>query len=72
MHCWTATEAKLQEALKKTKWDMFKTCADDVVDVADLVMCYIGKLIDNIVPKVTVKMNSNQKPYVDRSVHTAL
>lgn len=53
MHCWTATEAKLQEALKKTKWDMFKTCGDDVVDVADVVMCYVGKLIDNFVPKVT-------------------
>lgn len=55
------SEATLQDALSDTGWDMFM----------DSVMGSIEKLVDNIVPKATIRTFLNQKPQCSRTHHRA-
>ncbi|KAK7886937.1 hypothetical protein WMY93_026558 [Mugilogobius chulae] len=51
---------------------MFQSSADDIHEFTDVVISFVYKLTEDVVPTKTIKVFSNQKPWVDRSVRGAL
>ncbi|KAK1802700.1 hypothetical protein P4O66_021237 [Electrophorus voltai] len=71
--CWTdQSVAALQDALDDADWDMFRRSTDDVSEFTEAVVGFIGKLVDDTIPRITIKKFSNQKPWVDRTIREAL
>ncbi|KAK1784324.1 hypothetical protein P4O66_019106, partial [Electrophorus voltai] len=66
------TVAALQDALEDADWDMFRRSTDDVSEFTEAVVGFIGKLVDDTIPRITIKKFSNQKPWVDRTIREAL
>ncbi|KAK1795768.1 hypothetical protein P4O66_008834, partial [Electrophorus voltai] len=64
--------AALQDALDDADWDMFRCSTDDVSEFMEAVVRFIGKLVDDTIPRATVKTFPNQKPWVDKTIHEAL
>ncbi|KAK1791055.1 hypothetical protein P4O66_002099 [Electrophorus voltai] len=70
---WTdQSVAALQDALDDADWDMFQCSTDDVSEFTEAVVGFIGKLVDDMIPRITIKKFSNQKPWVDRTICEAL
>lgn len=65
---WThQSEASLQDALNDG--DMFQHSSyDDMSMFTEALMEFIGKLVDNTVLEVTIRMFPNQKPWVDKTI----
>lgn len=53
-------------------WDMFQDSSDNIHMFADVVTGFIGKLVSDIVPKVTIKTYPNQTPWVDKTICDAV
>ncbi|KAK3557053.1 hypothetical protein QTP70_024467, partial [Hemibagrus guttatus] len=53
-------------------WDMFRRSSDDVNVIMEVVVGFIGKLVDDTVHKTIIRKFPNQKPWVDKTVHDAL
>ncbi|KAK1784267.1 hypothetical protein P4O66_003708 [Electrophorus voltai] len=51
---------------------MFQHSTDDVSEFTEAVVGFIGKLVDNMFPRITIKKFPNQKPWVDRTIREAL
>ncbi|KAK1790955.1 hypothetical protein P4O66_014791 [Electrophorus voltai] len=64
--------AALQDALDDADWDMFRCSTDDVSEFTEAVVGFIGKLVDDTIPRATIKMLPNQKPWVDKTICEAL
>ena len=63
----------LRNAVSDVDWEMFWESADNEVSVfTDVVTSFVATLTDDVVPTAMVKSFPNQKPWVDRSIHTAL
>ncbi|KAK1803718.1 hypothetical protein P4O66_021122 [Electrophorus voltai] len=62
----------LQDALDDADWDMFRRSTDDVSEFMEAVVGFIGKLVDDMIPRTTIKKFPNQKPWVDRTIREAL
>ncbi|KAK1797598.1 hypothetical protein P4O66_000791 [Electrophorus voltai] len=63
---WTdQSVAALQDALDDADWDMFQRRTDDVSEFTEAVVGFIGKLVDDTIPRLTIKKFPNQKPWVD-------
>ncbi|KAK1784304.1 hypothetical protein P4O66_003692 [Electrophorus voltai] len=45
---------------------------DDVSEFTEAVVGFIGKLVHDTIPRITIKKFSNQKHWVDRTIHEAL
>ncbi|KAK1787161.1 hypothetical protein P4O66_017536, partial [Electrophorus voltai] len=66
---WTdQSVAALQDALDDVDWDMFQRSTE----FTEAVVGFIGKLVDDTIPRITIKKFSNQKPWVDRTIRKAL
>ncbi|KAK1803662.1 hypothetical protein P4O66_021066, partial [Electrophorus voltai] len=53
---WTdQSAAALQDALDDADWDMFRRSTDDVSEFTEAVVGFIGKLVDDMIPRTTVK-----------------
>ncbi|KAK1803589.1 hypothetical protein P4O66_021005 [Electrophorus voltai] len=64
--------AALQDALDDADWDMFRRSTDDFSEFTEAVVGFIGKLMDDTIPRTTIKKFPNQKPLVDRNIREAL
>ncbi|KAK1804783.1 hypothetical protein P4O66_003542 [Electrophorus voltai] len=64
--------ATLQDALDDADWDMFQGSTDDVSEFTEAVVGFIEKLVDDTIPRATIKKFPNQKPWVDRTIREAL
>ncbi|KAK1802537.1 hypothetical protein P4O66_004191 [Electrophorus voltai] len=51
---------------------MFRRSTDDVSEFTEAVVGFIGKLVDDTIPRITTNKFSNQKPSVDRTIREAL
>ncbi|KAK1792853.1 hypothetical protein P4O66_012763 [Electrophorus voltai] len=51
---------------------MFRRSTDDVSEFTEAVVGFIGKLVDDTIPRTTIKKFPNQKPWVDRTIRAAL
>ncbi|KAK1788618.1 hypothetical protein P4O66_002690 [Electrophorus voltai] len=71
--CWTdELVAALQDALDDMDWDMIWCSIDNVSEFTEAVVGFIGKLVDNTIPRTTIKIFPNQKPWVDKTIREAL
>ncbi|KAK1784239.1 hypothetical protein P4O66_003728, partial [Electrophorus voltai] len=59
-------------ALDDADWDMFRRSTDDVSRFMGAVVVFIGKLVDDTIPRTTIKKFPNQNPWVDRTIREAL
>ncbi|KAK1784004.1 hypothetical protein P4O66_004499 [Electrophorus voltai] len=64
--------ATLQDALDDADWDMFRRSTDDVSEFTEAVVGFIGKLVDDTIPRITIKKFPNQKRWVDKTIREAL
>ncbi|XP_076745749.1 uncharacterized protein LOC112435595 [Maylandia zebra] len=70
---WTAqSEATLQDALNDVDWDMFRACAVDINEFTEVAVCFVNMLAEEIIPTARVTTFPNQKPWMDRSIRTAV
>ncbi|KAK1790078.1 hypothetical protein P4O66_002383 [Electrophorus voltai] len=70
---WTdQSAATLQDALDDADWDMFRHSTDDVSEFTEAVVGFIGKLVDDTIPRTTIKKLPNRKPWVDKTICEAL
>ncbi|KAK1802532.1 hypothetical protein P4O66_004157 [Electrophorus voltai] len=70
---WTdQSVAALQDGLDDADWDMFCRSTDDVSEFTEAVVGFIGKLVDDTIPRTSIKTFPNQKLWVDRTIREAL
>lgn len=62
MHCTKQSEATLQDVLHIVNWNVFRCSLNDMDEFTEAVLGFIGKVVDDIVPKMTIKTYPNQKP----------
>ncbi len=66
------SEAMLQAALDDVDWDMFRASSSDVSEFTDVALSFVNTLTEQATETVTIRTFSNQKPWVDRSIHDAV
>ncbi|KAI3372128.1 hypothetical protein L3Q82_006984 [Scortum barcoo] len=65
------SDSALRDCFSTTEWCVFKDT--DINTYTDAVIGYIGKCIDDAVPRITVRLTlPNQKPWVNGEVHAKL
>ncbi|KAK1802676.1 hypothetical protein P4O66_004310 [Electrophorus voltai] len=53
---WTdQSVAALQDTLDDADWDMFRRSTEDVSEFTEAVVGFIGKLVDDMIPRATIK-----------------
>ncbi|XP_008297714.1 GTPase IMAP family member 8-like [Stegastes partitus] len=68
-----AKKAALQDALETADWDMFQhSSGDDVSLFTEAVVGFIGKLVEDTIPKRTIRELPNQKPWMNKGICDAL
>ncbi len=66
------SEAMLQVALDDVYWDMFWASLSDVSEFTDVGLSIVNTLTEQATETVTIRVFSNQKPWVDRTIHAAV
>ncbi len=66
------SEAMLQAALDDVDWDMFRASLSDVSEFTDVALSFVNTLTEQATETVTIRTFSNQKPWVDRTIHGAV
>ncbi len=66
------SEAMLQAALDDVDWDVFRASSSDVSEFTDVALSFVNTLTEQATETVTIRTFSNQKPWVDRSIHDAV
>ncbi len=64
------SEALLQAALDDVDWDMFRASSSDVSEFTDVTLSFVNTLNEQATE--TIRTFSNQKPWVDRTIHDAV
>ncbi len=63
------SEAMLQAALDDVDRDMFRASSSDVSEFTDVALSFVNTLNEQATETVTIRTFSNQKPWVDRTIH---
>ncbi len=66
------SEAMLQVALDDVYWDMFWASLSDVSEFTDVGLSIVNTLTEQATETVTIRVFSNQKPWMDRTIHAAV
>ncbi len=74
------SEAMLQASFDDVDWDMFRASSSDVSEFTDVALDFVNMLMSNMstcfveqaTEAVTIRTFSNQKPWVDRTIHDAV
>ncbi len=66
------SEATLQASLDDVDWDMFRASSSDVSEFTDVAVSFVNTLTEQATETVTIRTFTNQKPWVDRSIHDAV
>ncbi len=64
--------AMLQTALADIDWDMFRDSSSDVSEFKDVALSLVNTLTDQTTETITTRTFSNQKPWVDSTIHAAV
>ena len=59
--CSDEADAKLEDCLANTDWNMFRDSYDGIEELTTSVTGFINKCIDDVIPTVTVHTYPNQK-----------
>ena len=65
-------DATLQDCFASTDWNMFQDTSDDIEEYTNLVIGFINKYIDDVIPTVTVRSYPNQKPWITGNIRIDL
>lgn len=63
------SEAMLQSAFEDVDWDMFRTSSSDVSKFTDVALSFVNTLTEQATDTIIIRTFSNQKPWVDRTIH---
>ncbi len=63
---------QLQDCFDRTEWDIFKTSCVDSDELADVVSSYIHFCEESVIPRKNVRIYSNNKPWVTKSLKHVL
>ena len=67
------SDCLLQDCFEDVDWEMFRNAAENNVnEYADTVTCFIRTCFEDIVPKKTVRIFPNEKPWINSDVRAAL
>ncbi|GFS04568.1 hypothetical protein ElyMa_004660400, partial [Elysia marginata] len=70
---WTADAWEtLRASLECTDWSVFVNSSQDMSELADTVCCYINFCIETAIPTKTIKVYSNNKPWVTKDIKQIL
>ena len=70
---WTEDASlSLQNCLEITDWDMFKSTSTSLDEYTDVVTSYVSFCFDSCIPSKTVKVNSNDKDWVNQDFRNCL
>ncbi len=69
---YSQSEAMLQASLDDVDWDMFRASSSDVSEFTDVALSFVNTLTEQATETVTIRIFSNQKPWVDRSIRDAV
>ncbi len=58
--------------LDDVDWDMFRASSSDISEFTDVAISYVNMLNEQATETVTIRTYSNQKPWVDRTIHDAI
>ncbi len=74
IQCWSdQSDAILQDSFDQVDWDMFQAASDDNIETySNTVMHFIRKCIEGVVPKKSIRIYPNQKPWINSDVQSAL
>ncbi len=62
------SEAILQAALDDVDWDMFRASSSDTSEFMDVALSFVNTLTEQATETVTIRIFSNQKLWVDRTI----
>ena len=68
-------DAKLQDCFAMTDWNKFRDSSNGIEEYTTSVTGFINMCIDEVVPKLNVRTDPNQKSWitgVDYNIHTEL
>ena len=65
-------DAKLQDCLASTDWNMFRESSNGIEEYTTSVIGFINKCIEDVVPTVTACTYPNQKPWITGNIRTEL
>ena len=63
---------KLQDCVASTDWNMLRDSSDGIEEYTTLITGFINKCVEDIVPTVTVRTYTNQKPWITGNIRTEL
>lgn len=73
IHNWTDdSKLSLQDCFEKTDWGMFKESCSDIDELTDVVSSYVTFCEDCVIPKKSVKIFPNSKPWVSKTLKNLL
>ena len=73
MCAWSGDGAKqLQGCFECTDWDMFFHSGNNIDEVTDVITDYIKLCSESVVPKKTINIFPNNKPWMNRSLKKTL
>ena len=61
-------DAKLPDCFASTDWNMFLDSSYGIEEYTTPVTGFINKCIDDVVPTVTVRRHTNQKPWISGNI----
>ncbi|KAG1663834.1 Patj [Nymphon striatum] len=67
-----STRQQLQGSLECTDWDMFVHSTGDIHELTDTVSAYIKFCIDTSIPRKTIKIYPNDKPWISSLIKTLI
>ncbi len=66
------SEVMLQAVLDDIDWDMFQASSSDISEFTDVALSFVNTLTEQATETVTIRTFSNQKTWVDRTIHAAV
>eukprot|EP00061_Rhincodon_typus_P016670 g45003.t1 len=73
IQCWSeAAEEHARECLDSVDWTIFKNSIDNLGKYATIVTGFISKCIEACVPKMTIHVLPNRKPWMNQEIYFLL
>ncbi len=71
-HWSSHSEAMVQAALDDVDWNMFRASSSDFSEFTDVALSFVNMITEQATETVTIRTSSNQKQWVDRTIHVAV
>eukprot|EP00061_Rhincodon_typus_P017629 g46402.t1 len=72
VQCWSEAEDWLWDSLGSVDWTLFKCSVEKLNEYATTVKGFISKCVEDCVPKKTIQVFPNWKPWMNQEIHSLL